>query len=240
MSEPRRILIVDDEPVVRLVFRTALESAGPSYRVETAAGGDDALRQLEAGPFDLLLLDLNMPALGGLEVLRRLRERGIDVPVVIVTAYGSVPDAVEAMKLGAIDFLAKPLTPEALRDAVAGVIDRYSPRPSASDFARYLAGAKRELNARRFREAEALLKEAVALDPKSAEALNLTGVLHELLGDHQASYRAYRAALKADRHYEPATNNLTRYIRALQLRPQRRAARPGRPRRARSISRTRK
>ena len=71
--------------------------------------------------------------------------------------------------------------------------------------------AKRALNRREFDEAEVYLKQAIGLDPKSAEAHNLKGVLHELRNQHDDSYREYRAALKADRHYEPAMHNMTRY-----------------------------
>ena len=71
--------------------------------------------------------------------------------------------------------------------------------------------AKRALNTRWFEEAEVFLKQATGLNPGSAEAHNLRGVLHELRDEHDLSYRAYRAALKADRHYEPAKHNMTRY-----------------------------
>ncbi len=224
MSDAKRILIVDDEPNVRLVFRTALESNG--YRPETAEDGEAALRRLGESPADLILLDLHMPVMGGMEVLRRLRDAGNDAPVVIVTAHGDVPNAVQAMKLGAIDFLMKPLTPEALRLAVAEVLARHSvakPRPAsagpshpapvtpASQFADNLQRAKRALNNRWFDEAQVYLKQAIALDAKSAEAHNLMGVLHELRNEHDDSYREYRAALKADKHYEPARHNMTRY-----------------------------
>ncbi|MGE5754667.1 MAG: response regulator, partial [Planctomycetaceae bacterium] len=128
MSNSKRILIVDDEPNVRLVFRTALESEG--HDLAEAANGRDALDWLRTSKADLILLDLQMPETGGMEVLRRLREAGDDTPVVIITAYGSVPDAVRAMKLGAIDFLAKPLTPHALRKVVAEVLERHAePEP---------------------------------------------------------------------------------------------------------------
>jgi DNA-binding response OmpR family regulator len=224
MSETKRILIVDDEPNVRLVFRTALESNG--YRPEAASDGDEALRLLAETSADLILLDLQMPVMGGMAVLQRLRDAGNDVPVVIVTAHGDVPNAVQAMKLGAIDFLMKPLTPEALRQTVAEVLGRHAvakpgpasaapPHPEpvtpASQFAADLARAKRALNNRWFGEAEVFLKKAIALDPTSAEAHNLMGVLHELRNQHDDSYREYRAALKADKHYEPAKHNMTRY-----------------------------
>ncbi len=223
MSDPARVLIVDDEPNVRLVFRVALESAG--YGPSEVADGPSALEALARSRVDLVLLDLRMPGMDGLETLRRLRDRGDDVPVVIVTAYGSVPDAVRAMKLGAIDFLAKPLDPGSLREVVAEVLRRHAsgrpgatrgprapePDPARSQFADHLTRAKRAINYRWFPEAEASLRQAIGLDGRSAEAHNLMGVLHELRDEHDASYLSYKAALKADRHHEPAQRNMRRY-----------------------------
>ncbi len=117
MDAPKRILIVDDEPNVRLVFRTALESTG--FQVTEAADGDAALVQLRKVPIDLILLDLKMPVMDGMETLEQLRLAGDQTPVVVVTAHGSVPDAVAAMKLGAVDFLPKPVSPVSLRAVVA-------------------------------------------------------------------------------------------------------------------------
>ena len=224
MRHDARILIVDDEPNVRLVFRTALESSG--YTITTAEDGAEALMWLGNAAFDLVLLDLRMPGIGGMEVLEGLREAGHAVPVVIITAHGDVPNAVHAMKLGAIDFLAKPLSPDDLRTVVAEVLARHvaartepDPRPStahepvtvAAQFATNLASAKRALNNRWFDEAEVYLKQAIGLEPSAAEVHNLMGVLHELRNEHDASYREYKAALKADRHYEPAKHNMQRY-----------------------------
>ncbi len=124
MDRRKRILIVDDEPNVRLVFRTALATLGAEITV--AEDGESALDRLERQSFDLVLLDLKMPHVDGMETLRRLRERGDDTPVVIVTAHGDVPHAVEAMKLGAIDFLSKPLAPPMLRGVAAEVLARHS------------------------------------------------------------------------------------------------------------------
>jgi DNA-binding response OmpR family regulator len=222
MSIDKHILIVDDEPNVRLVFRTALQSS--DYTLSTADNGESALRWVAETRFDLVLLDLQMPGLGGMEVLRRIRAAGNDVPVVIVTAHGSVPDAVEAMKLGAIDFLRKPLSPDELRKVVAEVLARHAPEPQPaerhpepepasveSQFTLNLIRAKRALNRRAFDAAEIFLKQAIALRPDSAEAHNLMGVLHEMRSNHDASYKEYRAALKHDRHYEPAKHNMQRY-----------------------------
>lgn len=222
MSGASRILIVDDEPNVRLLFRTTLEAAG--HDVSEAPDGESALHALNADPADLIVLDLRMPGMDGNAVLRRLRENGDSTPVVIVTAHGDVPNAVQAMKLGAIDFLSKPLTPERLRNVAFDVLSRHARRPgpearqrdaepvtTAAQFLLNLRQAKRALNRREFDEAEVYLKQAIALNAHSAEAHNLMGVLHELRNEHDESYRSYKAALKADRHYEPAMHNMTRY-----------------------------
>lgn len=227
MDRRKRILIVDDEPNVRLMFRTTLASTGAEIAV--AEDGEVALERLEGSPFDLVLLDLKMPGLDGMETLRRLRDLGDDTPVVIVTAHGDVPHAVEAMKLGAIDFLSKPLSPETLRRVVGEVLarhdepeDRYEPQVGparevavlVAPPALELSAAKRALNHRDFDHASVLLGKALALAPRSPEALTLTGVLYECRGQDNAAYHAYKSALEADPHYAPARDSLRHYCQA--------------------------
>jgi DNA-binding response OmpR family regulator len=194
MDPKKRVLIVDDEPNVRLMLQTALASVG--YEVIEAADGHVALALLRGPDFhcDLVLLDLLMPRMDGMELLRRLRALGNIVPVVILTAHGSIPEAVEAMKLGAIDFLTKPTTPDALRAVVAEVIDRHAavpaqfgardPAPKHSDLSKQLgfdlARAKRAINRGQFSEAETLLCELMALEPKSTLAHELFNRLQKL------------------------------------------------------------
>jgi DNA-binding response OmpR family regulator len=211
-------MIVEDEPNVRLVFRAALES--DRYTLTTAEDGETALRWLGQERFDLVLLDLRMPGIGGMEVLRRLRAAGSNVPVVVITAHDSVPNAVEAMKLGAIDFLAKPLTPEALRRVVAEVLARDPGSPSDQVPAATTAGprdvlssAKCALNHRLWFRAEALLHEAIKERPHSAEPWYLLGVLHEVQCKARAAKEAYLAALLVDPSYEPAKLHLLKFSR---------------------------
>ena len=207
MDQKNRVLIVDDEPNVRLVLRTALGSVG--YEVVDAEDGQKALEQLSSGgaSFDLALLDLQMPRMDGMELLSRLRDAGSAVPVVILTAHGSIPEAVTAMKLGAIDFLTKPITPEALRRVVAEVIARHAsssretiileqgPKPPdhAKQVAFDLARAKRALNRCQFNEAESVLQEILAHEPGSTEAAVLLKRLRKLKEEEpQGSYRILR------------------------------------------------
>ena len=116
-----KVLIIDDEPHIREMMRLTLEVAG--YEVGEAADGEEGLVRFGDGSgHDVVLLDQKMPGIDGLETLKRLLARAPDARVVMVTAFASVELAVDAMRLGATNFLRKPMTPEALRGAVAGAL----------------------------------------------------------------------------------------------------------------------
>lgn len=116
-----KVLIIDDEAHIREMMRLTLEAAG--YDVGEAVDGEEGLTQFGDGRgYDVVLLDQKMPGIDGLETLRRLLARAPDARVVMVTAFASVELAVDAMRLGATNFLRKPMTPEALRGAVAGAL----------------------------------------------------------------------------------------------------------------------
>jgi two-component system response regulator AtoC len=112
-----RILVVDDEDKMRRLLEMALLAMG--HDVVQAADGNEALNRFAEGPFDLVLTDLRMPNLDGVGLLRALRERGSDVPVVVLTAHGSVESAVAAMKLGAIDYIIRPFEMSTVELAVS-------------------------------------------------------------------------------------------------------------------------
>jgi DNA-binding response OmpR family regulator len=116
-----KILIVDDEAHIRQMMRLTLEAAG--YQVEEAADGASGLALFGDGrEVSVVLLDQKMPGIDGLETLRQLKARVPGACVVMVTAFASIELAVDAMRLGATDFLRKPMTPEMLRGAVAAAM----------------------------------------------------------------------------------------------------------------------
>lgn len=116
-----RILIIDDEEHIRRMMRLTLEAAG--YEVGEASDGEEGLRLYADGStWNAVVLDQRMPGIDGLETLRRLKKQTSNVPVVMATAYASIELAVDAMKLGATDFVRKPMTPKVLRDAVAAAL----------------------------------------------------------------------------------------------------------------------
>src|ERR1700751_2148225 len=148
-----RILIVDDETNVRLNYRITLEMEG--YEVTEAASASQALHELIEHDFSVAILDMRLPGMDGLALLAKMREVGITVPAMIVTAYSDVPHAVRAMKLGAIDFLQKPLRPEDLRRLFAEILDRHAPQKvhRAESYNSHIVAAKRCLNLRSFANA---------------------------------------------------------------------------------------
>jgi two-component system, NtrC family, response regulator HydG len=117
-----KILIVDDEESNLLAMKKILEQE--AYQVSTARQAALALSLLKKQPFDLVLTDLRMPGVSGLELLRAIRKENTSIPVVILTAYGTVNDAVEAMKHGAVDFLSKPLRRETILKCVQDCLGR--------------------------------------------------------------------------------------------------------------------
>jgi YesN/AraC family two-component response regulator len=153
-----------------------------------------------------------MPAMDGLQLLAKMRELGITVPAMIVTAYSDVPHAVQAMKLGAIDFLQKPLRPEDLRRIVAEILKRHGPQQDypAESYNSHIVAAKRCLNLRSFAKARIHLVKALELNTKSVEAFNLAGVLAEMLDDIDKARKYYGQAIKLDKNYDPAQQNMRR------------------------------
>ncbi len=116
------VLIVDDEPNMRWGLTEALGQMG--YAARVAASGEEALAEMARGPADLVLLDLKLKGMDGLATLRRLRERWPDAVVIILTAHGTVATAVEAMQLGAADYLRKPVDVEEIGFTIGRALER--------------------------------------------------------------------------------------------------------------------
>jgi DNA-binding NtrC family response regulator len=114
------ILIVDDDPVQRRLLQAAVAKSG--YAAMLAEGGEAALRLLDGNDISVVILDLVMPDLGGIEVLKQMRDRGIFVPVIVQTAKGGIETVVAAMRSGAFDFVVKPASPERLQTAIANAL----------------------------------------------------------------------------------------------------------------------
>lgn len=205
----QRILVADDEEKTRLTVTQALQTLG--YKVTSAVNGQKALEKLEENEFSLILLDLKIAGKNNLEILRRVIDIRPDIRVIIISASGTVEKVVEAIKLGAVDFIQKPFTPQELREIVTEVLDRAKIEAAqVADYESHLKLIKRCMNDRHFEAAMTHAKQAVGTDPSRPEAFNLMGVLYEITGNTVEAMKNYRVAIDLDPTYEPAWQNLNR------------------------------
>src|SRR5512139_3679711 len=140
---PGRILFIDDDPAGREVALFNLRKAG--YEVAAAPDGSEGLKAFAASPFDLVITDLKMPGTSGMEVLRTVRGRAPDVPVLVITAFGNVETAVAAMKEGAYDFIGKPFHRDQLLLAVSKALERRRLAAEVRDLRIRAAGVGRDV-----------------------------------------------------------------------------------------------
>lgn len=204
-----RILIVDDEKNIRMTITQALEDM--DVDIDTAVNGEEALAKLEEENFGLLLLDLRMPGIDGIEVLEKLSNDRPDIKVILITAHGTIDIAVDAMKKGAIDFIQKPFTPEEIRDHVSRFIEkRTSEQQQNEEYDYCLEQARKCVEEEHFDAAAEHVKKAISLDSSRPEAFNFIGALFEIQGDKLEAQKNYRVALSLDGGYKPAQDNLSR------------------------------
>lgn len=150
------VLVIDDTKNIRMLLKQCLECEG--YAVTTASSGSESLGYLCHEEFDLIFLDVRMPEVSGTEVLRQMRQMGVSTPVVMITAFGTVKNAVECTQLGAVAYLQKPFTENKIRQVLEEVL-HFSPEGKSLDNILSLAGE--EIKNSRFSEAEQLLKNAL-------------------------------------------------------------------------------
>ena len=205
----RSVLIVDDEIYIRMTLSFALEKL--NFSVDTAASGTEALKKLAERSYAVMLLDLRIPGMDGMEVLKRVPEIRPEVKVVIITAYGSVEAAVEAMKLGAVDFLQKPFDPEEVRKLVSSLLDQSSQETSRDrEYEGYLELASKRIGKGEFDAARVYAHKAISINSNRPEAYNLLGGLYEARSNRLEAEKNYRVALALTPSYHPALKNLDR------------------------------
>ncbi|HWX78005.1 MAG TPA: response regulator [Candidatus Acidoferrales bacterium] len=208
MTEPKpRMLVADDERNIRKNLGMVLETAG--YAVDEAQDGEEALDLCRQNHPDIAFVDLHMPKMEGLEVLAHFRTLSPKTAVVIITAYGSAANAVEAMKLGAVDFLEKPFDPKIIGILAEEILFRQRMGSSGSfDDLMHLADLARERNAPI--EARAYLKAAMARAFDRPEPYYWLGYLCEGEGEQKRAIQYYYMAVSANHAYEPAVDALKR------------------------------
>lgn len=206
----KKILVIDDEKNIRLTLSQCLETS--NYDVETAVSGEHGLTKYNESKYEVILLDMKMPGIDGMEVLRRIKEHDPLQNVIMITAHGTIETAVEAMKIGAIDYIRKPFTPEEIRSIVKRVLERHHLDEGAAvaSFHAALEYAKACINRRDFDKAYQYLQKAISMEPRKPEPYNLLGAILELKKETVEALKMYRAAIAVEPTYKPASDNLAR------------------------------
>ena len=199
------ILVVEDEAIMRESLRDWLTEGG--YQVETTEQGEEALKTIAEQDFGILILDLRLPGKDGLEVLREARAQNPQLKGIIITAYPSVQTAVEAMKIGAIDYLPKPFSLDALekliQDTLGPVQVEIKPKVITEEAVAEPARAKEV----KIEEVTAVAKPAIAEEAKTEEVIAIApeaipdhlkqGKAHFDAGRYTEALREFEAVLKA-------------------------------------------
>lgn len=182
----KKAIVIDDTKNIRTLLTTCLELNG--FQVTAASSGEEALNLFAISSFDLAFLDIKMPEISGTEVLRRLRSKGITIPVVIMTAFGTVKNAVECTKLGAVAYLQKPFT----ADKVKILLEEFKYNDAEENNVKScLAVGKNLLQIGRIEEAYNKFKTALSIDPCCSECYELIAEIHQRKGETEKASKFY-------------------------------------------------
>jgi two-component system OmpR family response regulator len=182
----KRALVVDDTKNIRNLLTTCLELN--DFEVMIASNGEDALKLLLSETFDLVFLDIKMPEISGTKVLKLMRDASIDTPVIIMTAFATVKNAIDCTKLGAVAYLQKPFTLDKV-NSVLSELDNIVPAKNNID--EYIEESKALMEEKKFDEAFIYLKKALSLDPSYEQCYFLIGKVHEAKGNFEEADKFY-------------------------------------------------
>lgn len=211
-----KILIVDDSKNIRITIQHLLENE--NHEFDIAMNGEEALDKILTNEFDLVFLDIRMPTLDGMEVLREIRKKGNKTPVVILSAYGTVDNAVEAMKLGVVDFMTKPFTPTEIRELLQSFEKRETLNEEEEEPEKELSLAeleqyvKRLISSEKYEKAMDILKKYLEKYQDSGIIYYYLGLLSESREDFEKALKYYRTALIFNNELVQAEINLSKLL----------------------------
>ncbi|KUO68731.1 MAG: histidine kinase [Clostridia bacterium BRH_c25] len=189
----KRILVIDDTKNIRMLLTKCLEHEG--YQVDTASDGQEALDMFRKSRYDLAFLDIKMSKLSGTEVLKSIREIGIETPVIIITAYATVKNAVECTKLGAVTYIQKPFTAEKIRTVLSELMSRHADSCILGEADSILRESRELIDAGAFIDALEMLKGIIAKEISNPEVYFLISKAYQGMGNRESADRFYKTYL---------------------------------------------
>jgi len=189
----KRILVIDDTKNIRLLLTKCLEHEG--YQVETASDGQEALDMFKKSQYDLAFLDIKMSRLSGTEVLKSIREMGIETPVIIITAYATVKNAVECTKMGAVTYIQKPFTAEKIRAVLSELTGQLEDNSILGQTESMLKQSRELIRTGAFIDALGMLKAIIAKEIDNPEVYYLISMAYQGMGNTESADRFYKTYL---------------------------------------------
>lgn len=179
----KRALVVDDTKNIRILLAKCLEIEG--YEVACASDGYEAVRFVDSESFDVIILDIKMPHFSGTDVLSHMRAKGIKTPVIIITAYATIKNAVECTQMGAVAYLQKPFTADRIHNILADMC--INSQPSQKN--EYKVQAMQYIEEGQHEKAIRLLKTTLSDSPLDAELYRLLSDAYQAVGSKEEAGR---------------------------------------------------
>ncbi len=176
----KKVLVVDDTKNIRTLLGIYLKLNG--FEILMATNGHEALSIIDTQPVDLIFLDIKMPEISGTEVLKRIRSKGITTPVVIMTAFATVKNAVDCTKLGALTYLQKPFTTDKIKTIIDEIM-KQEENPNARNMDYQIMIIKQLITENNLKKALDTLKLVLSSDPNTPEIYELISIVYSRQGD---------------------------------------------------------
>ncbi|EGD48272.1 response regulator receiver protein [Ruminiclostridium papyrosolvens DSM 2782] len=186
----KKVLVVDDTKNIRMILTKCLELEG--YEVLTASDGTQALELFMTHSFDLAFLDIKLPGVRGTEVLKRIREKGIKTPVIIITAYATVKNAVDCTNLGAVAYVQKPFSADKIRNVLMDFENSSLSSKNEENSDSFILRAKSYLDADEFEKSLDFAQKALAKDVENPELYLLISRAYRGMGNEKSAERFYQ------------------------------------------------
>ncbi len=174
----RKVLIADDTKNIRNLLATCLKHEG--FDVTTVENGEEALEAFQKNVYNLAFLDIKMPRISGTEVLRRIRELNIQTPVIIITAFATIKNAVECTQLGAVAYLQKPFTTNRIKQVLMELLELPDHPPTVDDL---LQLSSEKIKNGKIEGAITTLKTALSIEPTNSRIYKMLSQSYTLLGN---------------------------------------------------------